>query len=169
MRHLTAVRLAGLFVTVGVLAAYAIQAVGTVYIADSQNNRIRAVSLATGIITTVAGTGVAGYSGDGGTATTAELNNPYGVAVDLVGNLYIADSLNNRVRMVNRSTGVITTVAGTGVAGFAGDGGAATKPGCGIRLASRWTALGMSTSRIRETTESARSPAVRSVRSPVMG
>ena len=126
MRYLTAVRLAGLFVTVGVLAACATQTVGIVYIADSQNNRIRAVSLATGIITTVAGTGVAGYSGDGGTATSAELNNPYGVAVDLVGNLYIADSLNNRVRMVSRSTGVITTVAGTGVAGFAGDGGAAT-------------------------------------------
>ncbi len=95
---------------------------GTLYIADTTNNRIRKVS--GGIISTVAGTGTAGYSGDGGQATSAQLNNPIGVAVDGEGNLYIADLVNARVRKV--SGGVITTVAGTGTAGYSGDGGQAT-------------------------------------------
>ena len=76
-------------------------------------------------ITTVAGTGTVGYNGDGGAAVSAQLNNPWGIAVDSVGNLYIADSLNHRVRKVNPS-GIITTVAGSGERGFAGDGGMAT-------------------------------------------
>jgi trimeric autotransporter adhesin len=83
----------------------------TIYIADSGNNRVRKVD-STGIITTVAGNGTSGYSGDGGLATSAELNDPSGVAVDKVGNLYIADTLNHRVRKV--SGGLITTVAGNG-------------------------------------------------------
>jgi PKD repeat protein len=100
----------------------AVDGQGNVYIADESNQRVRKVS--GGVITTVAGTGTAGFSGDGGQATSAQLNFPEGVAVDGQGNLYIADSSNERIRKV--SGGVITTVAGTGTAGFSGDGGQAT-------------------------------------------
>ncbi|MEW6467572.1 MAG: T9SS type A sorting domain-containing protein [Bacteroidota bacterium] len=96
---------------------------GNLYIAEYGGHRIRKVN-ASGIITTVAGTGTAGFSGDGGSATLAQLNNPTGVAIDGLGNLYIADWNNNRIRMVNTS-GVMTTVAGTGAPGFSGDGGPA--------------------------------------------
>lgn len=96
---------------------------GSVFIADSFNHRIRKISPG-GAISTVAGTGVDGYNGDGGSATTARLNLPTDVAVDRAGNLYIADSANHRVRRVARN-GVITTVIGTGIEGFAGDGAAA--------------------------------------------
>jgi hypothetical protein len=99
---------------------------GNVYIADYHNNRIRKVTASTGIISTVAGNGIAGYSGDGGSATSAEMNYPTGVGVDSSGNIYIVDHFNNRIRMVTGSTGVITTIVGTGVAGYSGDGGAAT-------------------------------------------
>ena len=95
---------------------------GNLYIADTGNNRIRKVS--NGVITTVAGNGTAGFSGDNGPATSAQLYDPAGVAVDSAGNLYIADTGNNRIRKV--SNGVITTVAGNGTAGFSGDGGPAT-------------------------------------------
>ncbi|MCB0175461.1 MAG: hypothetical protein KDJ52_23600 [Anaerolineae bacterium] len=100
---------------------------GNLYIADSYNHRIRQVLDATGVITTVAGSGLSGpgnggYSGDGGAATEARLNFPTGVAVDKLGNLYIADNGNQRIRKVMVATGVITTVAGTGVAGYGGDG-----------------------------------------------
>jgi len=78
-----------------------------------------------GIITTVAGNGTAGYSGDGGAATIAELSNPYSVAVDASGNLFIADESNQRIREVG-TNGFITTVAGNGTPGYSGDGGAAT-------------------------------------------
>ena len=84
------------------------------------------MTVSTGIITTIAGTGTAGYSGDNGAATSAKLNNPHGVALDSSGNVYIADIDNNRVRKVTVSTGIISTIAGTGVAGYSGDGGAAT-------------------------------------------
>ncbi|HUZ96194.1 MAG TPA: Ig-like domain repeat protein [Edaphobacter sp.] len=93
------------------------------YIADLNDNVIRKVDLA-GIITTVAGTGEQGFSGDGGPATSAQLDSPAGVAVDASGTIYIADTHNHRIRKV--SGGTITTVAGTGTAGFSGDGGAAT-------------------------------------------
>jgi hypothetical protein len=79
-------------------------------------------ALAQGTITIVAGTGSFGFSGDGGPATSAELN-PTDVAVDSAGNLFIADSGNRRIRRVDAATGIITTVAGTGVSGFSGDGG----------------------------------------------
>jgi len=102
----------------------AVDASGNIYIADEANNRIRKVNTS-GIISTVAGNGTAGYSGDGGAATSAEINSPYGVAIDASGNLYIADEANNRIRMVNTS-GTISTIAGNGTAGFSGDGGAAT-------------------------------------------
>jgi cysteine-rich repeat protein len=100
---------------------------GNLFIADTANHRIRRVEAATGTITTVAGTGVAGFSGDGGAATSADLRNPMDVAVDGLGNLYLADGSNNRVRRVDAATGTITTVAGTGTAGFSGDGGPATE------------------------------------------
>jgi len=106
-------------------AGLAADAAGNIYIADAGNNRIRKIDVA-GVITTVAGTGVAGFSGDGGKATLAQLNDPLGVAVDAAGNLYIADETNSRIRRVDVS-GVITTIAGTGVAGFSGDGAEATK------------------------------------------
>jgi sugar lactone lactonase YvrE len=98
---------------------------GALYISDANNNRIRKVAV-DGIITTVAGTGVAGSLGDGGPATEAQLNVPRGLAVDGNGNLYISDSANNRVRRISPD-GLITTIAGTGAAGFSGDGGPATQ------------------------------------------
>ena len=104
----------------------AVDAAGNLFIADAANNRIRRVAASTGVITTVAGTGDAGFFGDGGPATNAQLWNPTGVAVDAAGNLFIADADNNRVRRVAAGTGIITTVAGTGDGGFGGDGGAAT-------------------------------------------
>jgi trimeric autotransporter adhesin len=97
---------------------------GTLYIADTGNNRVRAVS-PQGVITTVAGNGSPGYSGDGGAAANAQLYAPVGVAVDGAGNVYIAEFSNSRIRKVSPG-GLITTVAGTGVAAYAGDGGPAT-------------------------------------------
>ena len=91
----------------------AVDASNNLYIADYFNNRIRKVDT-NGIITTVAGNGTEGYGGDSGLATKAELNNPSGVAIDVLGNLYIADKYNNRIRKVN-TNGVITTVAGNGI------------------------------------------------------
>ena len=102
----------------------AVDGAGNLYIADTSNHRIRKVD-STGTITTIAGTGERGFSGDGGAATTAQLDSPYGVAVDGAGNLYIVDQRNHRIRKVD-STGTITTIVGTGVRGFGGDGGAAT-------------------------------------------
>jgi sugar lactone lactonase YvrE len=98
---------------------------GNVYIADRNNNVVRKVSTS-GVITTFAGTGTGGFSGDGGPATSAELASPVDVAFDPSGNLYIADRTNVRVRTVSALTGVITTIAGNGTVGFAGDGGPAT-------------------------------------------
>ena len=97
---------------------------GALYIADLDNNRIRKVD-ASGKISTVAGTGSAGFSGDGQSATQALLDNPAGLTMDVGGNLYIADAGNNRVRKVNAVTGNITTIAGTGGQSVAGDGGPA--------------------------------------------
>jgi len=93
---------------------------GNLYIADTYNNRIRKVST-NGIITTIVGTGVQGFSGDGGLATKAELGNPSGIAFDKQGNLYIDDLQNSRIRKVSNDT--ITTIAGTGIEGVSGDGG----------------------------------------------
>src|SRR5439155_107049 len=104
----------------------AVDTAGDLFITDQSNLRIRRVAADTGIISTVAGTGVAGFSGDGGPATGAQLNYPTSVAVDTAGDLFIADQSNLRIRRVAAATGIITTVAGTGVAGFSGDGGPAT-------------------------------------------
>ncbi len=104
----------------------AVDSSGNLYIADQDNNRIRKVDKATGTISTVAGNGGRGYSGDGGLANETSLNNPIGVAVDSSGDVYIADTGNSRIRKVDQITGKISTVAGTGRQGYSGDGGPAT-------------------------------------------
>lgn len=104
----------------------AFDAAGNFYIADTKNNKIRKVDKTTGIVTTVAGTGAAGSSGDGGLAVNARLDSPEGVTVAQAGNIYIADTGNCRIRKVDAATSVITTYAGTGACGFDGDGALAT-------------------------------------------
>jgi sugar lactone lactonase YvrE len=111
---------AALYQPLGVCAGPA----GSVYVADTSNFRVRLVS-AGGVITTVAGTGTAGFSGDGAMATSAQLYGPAGAAVDSGGNLYIADAENHRIRRVSPA-GTVTTVAGSGGILFSGDGGPAT-------------------------------------------
>ena len=119
----TANTIAGTSAALSNPAAVAYDSDGNLYIADANNHVIREVS-ASGVISTVAGTGVEGYSGDGAAATAAQLDTPTGVAIDSSGNLYIADSHNHRIRKV--SGGIITTIAGTGTSGFSGDAGAAS-------------------------------------------
>lgn len=104
--------------------AVVVDSLGNLYISDQTNQRVRKVDL-TGIITTVAGNGIQGFAGDGGPATSASLFAPLGLALDRVGNLYIADQLNQRIRKID-TAGIITTAAGNGAGGFAGDGGLAT-------------------------------------------
>ena len=97
------------------------------YIGDRYNHRIRKVTVSTGIITTIAGTGTASYSGDNGPATAAALNYPQGVAIDSSGNVYIGDMYNQRIRKVTVSTGIITTIAGSSTSGgYSGDNNQAT-------------------------------------------
>ena len=103
----------------------AVDGSGNIYIADKYNHRIRKIDALSGIISTVAGTGIEGYSGDGDMAIAAQLNYPSGVAVDISGNIYIADFNNNRIRKVS-ANGVISTLAGNGFIGSYGDGGMAT-------------------------------------------
>ncbi|NDC41111.1 MAG: T9SS C-terminal target domain-containing protein [Chitinophagia bacterium] len=98
---------------------------GNVYITDCDNNRIRKVAR-NGIISTIAGTGTSGYSGDGGQATAAKITLPRGITIDPAGNIVFSDRGNCAIRKINLSTGVITTIAGSGTPGFSGDGGAAT-------------------------------------------
>jgi sugar lactone lactonase YvrE len=105
-------------------SALAMDGAGNLYIADSDNNRIRRVS-PDGVITTVAGNGTYGYSGDGGPASSGRLSTPTGLAVDSTGNLYIADTDNFRIRKVS-SAGILTTIAGNGTFNYLGDGGPAT-------------------------------------------
>ncbi len=116
----------GLATSAEFLGSYgvAVDLSGNVYIADRNNHRIRKINTS-GIITTIAGNGIGGYSGDGGLAASAMLNSPTGVTTDATGNIYISDQDNNRIRKVNTS-GIISTIAGNGIAGFAGDGGSAT-------------------------------------------
>jgi hypothetical protein len=99
---------------------------GDFYIDDRGNNRVRKVTAATGIISAFAGTGTAGYSGDGAAATLAKLSAPEGIDLAANGDVYIGDAGNNVIRKVTAATGLISTYAGTGTAGFSGDGGAAT-------------------------------------------
>lgn len=99
------------------------------FIADRDNNRVRRLTLTTGIITTVVGDGEQRFGGDGGPGSSASLSRPQGVAVDASGGVIVADSANNRVRRLAR-TGIVATVAGTGVESGSGDGG----PGTGASL-----------------------------------
>ncbi|MFN0085178.1 MAG: Ig-like domain-containing protein [Blastocatellia bacterium] len=102
----------------------AIDSQGNLFIADRKNHRVRRVEAVTGMITTIAGDGTPGYSGDGGSGSLAQLNAPADVSVDAAGNVYIADMNNHRVRRLIGA--IISTIAGTGAAGFSGDGGPAT-------------------------------------------
>ena len=104
----------------------AVDSAGNVYIADTLNNRIRKIVAANGIITTIAGSFSASFQGDGGPSTNALLNQPTGIVLDSAGNLYIADTGNNRIRKITATTGIITTVAGNGAQASSGDGGPAT-------------------------------------------
>ncbi len=96
---------------------------GNIYLSDTFNHRVRRIGQKSGIITTVAGNGTAGFSGDGGPATKAQLNEPYGIALDASGNLFVADRLNRRIRRVDGRSGIITTIAGNGTKVSSGDGG----------------------------------------------
>ena len=99
---------------------------GNIYIADAINSRIRKIVSSTGLITTICGTGISGNSGDGGLATNARIDGPTGICMDKDGNIFIADILSNNLRKIHKISGIISTIAGTGVAGFSGDGGPAT-------------------------------------------
>ena len=103
-----------------------LDATGNLYISAQYNYRIRKVTVPTSVITTIAGTGSSGYSGDGGLATSATLNLPTGIAIDNVGNIYIAGYFNPAIRKITISTGIITTIAGSSSSGYSGDGGPAT-------------------------------------------
>ena len=93
----------------------ALDSAGNVYVADTDNHRVRRIAAGHRMITTVAGNGVEGFAGDGGPATAASIDSPSGLALDAAGNLYLADTHNGRVRLVSAATGVISTVAGVGV------------------------------------------------------
>ena len=103
----------------------ALDTADNLYLADTHNHRIRRLNLSTGIITTIAGTGTPGFSGDNGPATTAQLNLPTALALDNANNLYLADTANHRIRRIDSTTGIITTIAGTGTQAFSGDNGPA--------------------------------------------
>ena len=102
---------------------------GNLYLSDTLNHCLRRVDARSGTITTVAGDGQAGFSGDGGPATKARLREPYGLVLDAAGNLFVADRLNRRVRRIDARTGVITTLAGDGSKTYSGDGGPADRAG----------------------------------------
>ena len=122
---------------------------GDIYIADFENSRVRKIAAATGIVTTVAGSGTcvlagapftvnvctSGFAGDGGLATKALLNYSESAALDAYGNLYIADTINRRIRFVDAATGIISTIAGTGTNGYSGDGGPALSADLGTPVA----------------------------------
>jgi len=104
-------------------------AVGNLYFSDTFNHRIRRVDAHTGVIISWAGCGEAGYSGDGGPAPGARFNEPYGIAIDTAGNVYVADRHNHCVRRIDSASGTVTTFAGSGSAGYSGDGGEAARAG----------------------------------------
>ena len=107
--------------------AVAVDDMRNLYIVDMNNHRIRRVDAQSGIVTTIAGTGEPGFSGDGDLAVDARLNRPGAIAIDSNGNVYVADGRNSRIRLINGKTGIITTFAGNGERGFSGDTGPATE------------------------------------------
>jgi DNA-binding beta-propeller fold protein YncE len=109
----------------------AFDSAGNLFFSDTFNHRIRRVDAGSGVITTVAGNGEAGHGGDGGPAVRASLNEPYGIAIDRAGNIFVADRLNRRIRRIDAANGSITTLAGTGEAAYSGDGGPAARAGLG--------------------------------------
>lgn len=129
---------------------------GNIFFSDEHSHVVRRISRATGIITTVAGNGTAGFSGDGGPATDAQLAQPQGICVDIYGNIYIADKANLRIRKVDALTGAISTYAGNGINGYSGDGGPATDTrlsfprGVAVDLAGNVYIADYSNSRIRK-------------------
>jgi hypothetical protein len=134
-------------------SALLLDGAGNIYFADSGNHVVRMVNATTGIITSVAGVGThEGYFGDLGAGTAAQLNQPYGLALDSAQNLYIADTGNNVLRKLALTTGVITTAAGTSVAGYAGDGGLATAAKLNTHGASAWPPMARFTSPTSTTT-----------------
>jgi hypothetical protein len=112
--------------SIGAPDAIALDPAGNLYIADTSFCNIRYVNVISGVISTVAGTGTCGYSGDGGPATSALLGHVLALALDAAGNLYMSDDSNNVIRVLNTTTGTINTFAGTGSAGYSGDGGPAS-------------------------------------------
>jgi streptogramin lyase len=98
---------------------------GALYVCETTGQRVRRIDLKSGLISTIAGSGERGYSGDGGRATAAKLNEPYEIRFDADGNMFFVEMKNHLVRRVDRQTGMISTVAGTGEPGFSGDGGPA--------------------------------------------
>ena len=111
--------------------AVAVDPAGHLYIVDMNNHRVRRVDAATGVISTIAGTGEPGYNGDDIPATQAQLNRPSAIAIDASGNVIVADGRNSRLRRVDAETGIITTIAGNGTRGLTGDGGLAIEAGMG--------------------------------------
>ena len=124
-----------------------IDAQGNIYFVNSGNNLIRKITAATGVINTVAGTGTQGFAGDGGPALQAQFGSIDGLAADAQGNLYISDTTNSRVRMVNTS-GIVSTVAGTGIQGGTGNLGRPSRPSWFIRQVWPSTPRGISISPI---------------------
>ena len=116
-------------------------AAGNLFIAGTWANNVRRIEAATDIITTVAGTGIQGFAGDGGPATAAQFNNVQDVVTDAAGNLYLSDSSNYRIRKIN-AAGIVSTIAGNGTLGFSGDGGPATAAALGYTAAIRVDAAG---------------------------
>jgi sugar lactone lactonase YvrE len=104
---------------------------GNLCFSDTYNHCIRRIDKRSGVITTIAGTGEQGFSGDGGPAVRATMNQPYGIVIDRGGNIYTADRLNGRVRRIDGASGIITTLAGDGAGKFSGDGGASGRAGLG--------------------------------------
>jgi DNA-binding beta-propeller fold protein YncE len=102
---------------------------GNLCFSDTYNHCIRRIDARTGIISTIAGTGEAGFAGDGGPATQAQMNQPYGIVIDRSGNCYVADRLNGRVRRIDCASGVIATLAGDGSGKFSGDSGPSNRAG----------------------------------------
>ncbi len=125
---------------IGASQAIGIDSLGNIYIGEGDTPRIRKISTS-GIITTIAGTGARGFSGDGGPATAATFDQFTSIAVDQHGNVYVGDTYNHRIRKINSSTGIITTIAGNGSSGDSGDGGPSTGATLGL-------IIGLSTDKI---------------------